>query len=162
MRELLHEGAARARGVGLGEVRGEIKRAADEGPVPGADGADGECGRDVRFPHPRWAEQQDAAVGLHETRTGQRDEFRFRQFRIEGPVEIAERFDRGDPGLLQPAGEEPIRAAHELVLDEQLQKLEMGERRRFSLRDGRKPADGGVVPGRVKNVVSPSSVDAHD
>ena len=61
--------------------------------------------------------------------------FVFGHLRIEAPVEIGERLHRGDAGLFQPAREEPIGAARELVLDEQLEKLEMRQRRGFGLRD---------------------------
>jgi hypothetical protein len=60
---------------------------------------------------------------------------RLRDLRIEGPVEIGECLDRGDPGLFQAPGEEPIGAARELVLDEELEKLEMWQWRGFGLRD---------------------------
>ena len=62
---------------------------------------------------------------------------RFRELRIEGPVEVGERLDGDDAGLFEPSRKEAIGAAGELVLDEQLEKLEVRERGRFGLRDPR-------------------------
>jgi len=57
-------------------------------------------------------------VRLDEARARQFDDLRLRHLGIEGPVEIRKRLDGRDPGLLEPAGEEPIGAPGELVLDE--------------------------------------------
>ena len=75
---------------------------------------------------PAWVSTKRAA--------GQFGDLRFRDLRIEGPVEVRERLHRDDAGLFQPAGEEPIGASRELVLDEQLEKVEMRQRGGFGLR----------------------------
>lgn len=72
---------------------------------------------------------------LHEARTGQRDQGGLREFGIEVPVEVGEGLDCHDPGLFETAGEEAIGAAHEFIVDEEFQKLEVRERRGFGLRD---------------------------
>ena len=134
-RELLDEIAARAGGVRLGEVGGQIERAAHERAAAGANRADRDGRRDVRFADAGWADQQHAGVGLDEAGAGQFDDLRLRNLRIEAPVEIGERLHDGDARLFQPAREEAIGASGELVLDEQLEKLEMRKRRGFGLRD---------------------------
>lgn len=68
-------------------------------------------------------------------RARQFDDLRLRDLRIERPLEIGEGLLDDDAGLFEPAREEPIGAARELVLDEQFEKLEMRERRGFGLRD---------------------------
>ena len=132
-RELLDQRAAGAGRLGFGEVGGEIKRAPDEHAVPGTNDPDRDGGGDVRLPHARRPDQEDAGVGLHEAGTGKRGECRLGQFRIEAPVEVGERLDGDDARLFQSAGEEPVGPAHELVLDEQLEELEMGQGRGFGL-----------------------------
>ena len=59
-RELLHELPPRPRRVGLREIRREIKRAADERAVPGANRADRQRGRDMRLAHAGRTDQQHA------------------------------------------------------------------------------------------------------
>ena len=89
-------------------------------------------------------------MGLDEARARQFDDLRFRDLRIEGPVEVGERLHDGDAGLFESAREEPIGASGELVLDEQFEKLEMRQAGRLRLarraRAGRRPcrtaADG--------------------
>ena len=124
-----------AGGLGLGEVGGQIEGAAHKGAAAGANRADGDRGGDVRFADAGRADQQDAAVRVDEARAGQFDDLRLRHLRIEGPVEIGERFHVGDAGLFQPPGKEPIGAPRELVLDEQLEKFQMRQRRGFGLGD---------------------------
>lgn len=92
-------------------------------------------GGDVRFADTGWADQQHAAVCVDEARAGQFHDLCLRNLRIEVPVEIGERLRRGDGGLFQAPREEPIRTTRELVLDEQLEKLEMGQRRGLGLGD---------------------------
>ena len=72
---------------------------------------------------------------LHKAGAGQLDDLRFGNLRIKTPLEIGERLHGGDAGLREPACEEAVRAARELVLDEQFQKLEVRERRRFGFCD---------------------------
>ena len=55
---------------------------------------------------------------VDKARAGQFDKLRLRDLRIEGPVEIGQRFHGDDAGLFEPAGKETIGAACELVLDE--------------------------------------------
>lgn len=89
----------------------------------------------MRLPDAGRPDQEHAAVRLHEAPAGEGREFRFGQFRIVGPIEFTETLGAGDPGLLQPARVEAVGAAHKLVLDEQFEKLEMGQRGGFGLRD---------------------------
>ena len=118
-----------------GEVGGQIEGAAHERAAAGPNRADGDRRRDVRFADAGRADEQHAAVGLDEARAGQFDDLGLRDLRIEGPVEVGERLHRGDAGLFEAPREEPIGAPRELVLDEQLEKLEMRQRRGFGLRD---------------------------
>jgi hypothetical protein len=46
---------------------------------------------------------------------------------IEGLVEVLDLLDLGDLGLFDASGEEAVRSSVELVLDEELEKLEMGQ-----------------------------------
>ena len=48
---------------------------------------------------------------LDEARGGELDELRFRELRIEGPVEVGERLDGDDAGLFEPSRKEAIGAA---------------------------------------------------
>ena len=89
----------------------------------------------MRFADTGRADQQHAAVRVDEARAGQFDDLRLRDLRIEAPVEVGERLHRGDAGLFEPAREEPIGASRELVLDEQLEKLQMRQRGGFGLGD---------------------------
>src|SRR6185437_13389071 len=123
-RELLDQIAALTGGLRLSEVGREIEGAAHERAAAGADRADGKRGGDMRFADTGWADQQHAAVRVDEARAGQLHDLRLRDLRIEGPLKIGERLHRRDPGLFHAPGEEPIRAAAELVLDEELEKLE--------------------------------------
>ena len=68
-------------------------------------------------------------------RAGQFDDLGLGDLRIEGPVEVGQGLHDRDAGLFEPAREEPIGAAGELILDEQFEKFQMRERRRFGLRD---------------------------
>ena len=137
LRELPHEVAARAGRVGLREVRDEIEGAAHEDAVPRVNGADGDGRRDVRLADPGWSDQQDPTVRVDKARTRELDHLGLRDLWIEAPVEIGECFHGGDPGLLQSAGDQAIRSAGEFVLDEELEKIEGRQRRRFRLCDAR-------------------------
>lgn len=134
-REVLDEGAARPRRVGFREIRDEIEGAADQDPAAGADRADRDRDRHVRFPDARRPDEQDARVGLDEARTGELDEGRFRQLRIEGPFEIGERLHRDNAGLLEPPRKEPVGPTGEFVLDQEFEEFEVRKRRGLSLRD---------------------------
>ena len=134
-RELLHEVAPGPGGVGLGEVRGEIEGAADERAVAGADGADGDRGGDVGLADAGRADEEQVGVRPDEARRREFGELRLRDLGIEGPVEVGQGLLCDDAGLFQPAREEPVGASGELVLDEQLEKLQMRERRGLGLRD---------------------------
>jgi hypothetical protein len=92
-------------------------------------------------------------VGVDEARAGQFHNLGLRDLRIEGPVEIGECLHRGDAGLFEAAGEEPIGASGELVLDEELKKLEMRQRRGFRLGD---PARQGVDHARQAQMAETS------
>jgi hypothetical protein len=76
-------------------------------------------------------------VRLDEARGRQLDELRFRELWIEGPVKVGERLHGDDAGLFEATGKEAIGATGELVLDEQLEKLEVRERGGFGLGDAR-------------------------
>jgi hypothetical protein len=89
----------------------------------------------MRFADARRADQEHAGVRVDKPRTRQFDKLRFRDLRIEGPLEIGQGLHGRDARLFEPAREEPVGAARELVLDEQFEKFEMRERRRFGLRD---------------------------
>jgi hypothetical protein len=115
---VLDEMAARAGGLRLGEVRGEVKGAPDKRAATGTDRADGDGGGDVRFADAGRADEQDAGMRVDEARARQFDNPRFRDLRIEGPVEVGEGFHGDDAGLLESASKEAIGAARELVLDE--------------------------------------------
>src|SRR5262245_45487802 len=73
-------------------------------------------------------------MGVEEAGARELDDLGLRDFGIEGPFEIRERFLDRDVGLFQTSREEPIGPSRELVVDEQLEKLEMWERRGFRLR----------------------------
>ena len=75
---------------------------------------------------------------VDKARTRELDHLGLRSLRVEAPVEIGERFHGGDPGLLQAAGDQAIRAAGEFVLDEELEEVERGQRRRLRLCDARR------------------------
>jgi hypothetical protein len=62
---------------------------------------------------------------VHELRAG--------NLGIERPIEYGEFLDLSDPGLFEAPGEEPIGAPGELVLHEQVEKLEGLERSGFRL-----------------------------
>ena len=102
-RELLHELAAGASRVRLGEVAGEIERAAHERAAAGPNRADGDRRRDVRFADAEWPNEQHAVVGLDKPRTRQFDDLRLGDLGIEVPVEIGERLDDGDARLFEAA-----------------------------------------------------------
>jgi hypothetical protein len=159
-RQLLDEVAASARGLGLGEVRGQVEGAAHERAAAGADRADREGRRDMRFADTGRADQQDAALTRDEAGAGQFNEFPLGDLRIEGPVEVGERLHHGDAGLFQAAHKEPIGAARELILDEQFEKLEMGQRGRFGLRDA--PGQGLDHAGEPEVTESGRELRIHD
>lgn len=134
-RQVLDQIAARAGRFGFREVGDQIEGAADQDPPAGADRADRDRGRDVRFPDARRSNEQDARVGLDKARAGEFDEFHLRELRIEGPLEIGERLHRHDAGLLEPARIEPVGPTGEFVLDQQLEEVEVRERRGLGLGD---------------------------
>jgi hypothetical protein len=80
-------------------------------------------------------DEQDAVVGLDKPRARQFNDLGLGDLRIEGPVEVAQSLHDGDAGLFEAAREEPISPSRELILDEQFEKFQMRERRRFGLRD---------------------------
>ena len=130
----------------------QIEGAADERAAAGANRADGDRGRDVRFADAGRADQQHAAVRARRSaRWPIRRSSPCGIFGLKRPVEVGERLHRGDAGLFEPAREEPIGASGELVLDEQLEKLEMrqaarprlGRRGRARPRPCPRGADGG-------------------
>ena len=53
------------------------------------------------------------------------------------PIEIRQRFDRGETGLFDRTVEEPVRPAGEFILHEEFQEIEVRERGRLGLRDAR-------------------------
>ena len=77
--ELLDQIATRAGGIRFGEVGGEIERAAHECAPAGANRADSNGGRDVRFANAWWADQEHTAVRVDETCTGQFHDLRLRR-----------------------------------------------------------------------------------
>jgi hypothetical protein len=133
--ELLHKLAAGASGVGLREIGRQVEGTANECAVAGANSADGDGSGDMRFADTGRTDEQHTGVCLDEACAGQFDDLGFRNLGIEGPVEVGQRLHDGDAGLFEPAGEEPVRAPRELVLDEQFEKLEMRERGGFRLGD---------------------------
>src|SRR5215813_5437042 len=126
--QLLDEIAAGARRLRLREVGGEIEGAPYEGTPARANRTDGDRRGDVRFADTWRSDEEHAAVALDEARARQFDNLRLGNFGIEGPVEIGERLQDADAGLLQSPREEAIGAPHELILDEQFEKFEMWQR----------------------------------
>ena len=114
-------------------TRSKVLRIQD--PPAGADRADRDRGRDVRFPDARRPNEQDARVGLDKARAGELDECHLRELRIEGPLEISERLHRHDAGLLEPARIEPVGPTREFILDQELEEFQVGERRGLGLGD---------------------------
>ena len=125
--EALHQVAALAGGVGLGEILGQIERAPDERVVARANRANGDGHRRVRFPDAGRSNQERAVMIANEARRGQVDESRPRDLRIEGPIEARQLLHLRDAGLFQPPREEAGGAPRELVLDEQIEKVQMRE-----------------------------------
>jgi hypothetical protein len=66
-------------------------------------------------------------VRVDEARTGERGEFRSREFCVEAPIEIGECFDRREPRLFDAAGEEAIGAPRELVFDQEFEEFQRRE-----------------------------------
>ena len=114
--------------------RRQVEGAPHERATAGPNGADGKGRGDVRFADARRTNQH-AVMGLDEPRAGQFDDLGLGDLRIEGPVEVGQGLHDRDVGLFERAREEPIGAAGELILDEQFEKFQMRERRRFGLRD---------------------------
>ena len=80
--EALHEVAALAGGVCLGEVLGEVERTPDERVMAGANGADGDRDGGVRFADAWWANQQDSVMIADEACGAEVDEAGSRDLRI--------------------------------------------------------------------------------
>jgi len=116
-------------GVCLGEILGEIERASHERVITGANRADGHRDGRVRFADARWANQQRAVMIANEARGGELHEACSRNLRIERPLKTGEVLDLHDAGLLQPPRDEAVGAPGELVLYEQIEKVQMRERR---------------------------------
>jgi hypothetical protein len=106
---------------------GEIEAAPDPDPIPGPDGPDGDRDRGVRLPHAGRPDEEDTLVLRDKAAGRELAEPGAGQLGIEAPVEIREIQDLTDPGLFEPAGEEPVGPPGELVLHEQFQKLAMSQ-----------------------------------
>jgi hypothetical protein len=96
--------------------------------IAGPNRADGDRDGGVRFADARWANQQGPVMVPDEASGGEVDEARPRDLRIERPLETGEVLDLGNPGLFQPPHEEAIGPPGELVLHEQIEKVQVGQR----------------------------------
>ena len=121
------------KGLGLEEVLGEVEGAPHEHAVAGADRADGDRGGDVALAHARGADQEQVLVLGDEACRSQLHDLGLGELGIEGPVEVLELLDLDDLALLEPSGEEPVRSAVQLVLDEELEEFEVRQGRGLGL-----------------------------
>ena len=112
-------------GLGLEEVLGEIEGAAHEHAVAGADRADGDRGGDVALAHAGRADQEQVLVLGDEACRSQLHDLGLGDLGIECPVEVLELLDLDDLALLESSREEPVGAAVQLVLDEELEEFEV-------------------------------------
>jgi hypothetical protein len=81
----------------------------------------------VRLTQAGGAEDERAAVLGDEAQGGEVQDQLLRDLGVEAPVELIERLGRRHLGLLHAALEEQVASACELVLDQQLQELRVGE-----------------------------------
>ena len=128
VRESLHEIAPLAFGVRFRKILREVERAPDKRVIPRPNRADGDGHRDVRFAHTRWPNQERAVMRANESRGREVDQLRPRDLRIERPIERRELRHLGNAGLFEAPHEEPIGASGQLVLDEQIEKVEILQR----------------------------------
>ena len=77
----------------------------------------------------RRADQEHVIVLGDEAGRGELGELGLGDLGIEAPVEVLELLDLDDLGLLEAACEEPVGSSVQLVLDEQLEKLEVRQGR---------------------------------
>ena len=127
MREPLHEVASQSLGLRFGKILREIERTPHERVIASPNRPDGDRHGGVRFPDAGWPNQEGSVMIANEPRGRQVDEPAARNLRIERPVEGRELLHLGNSGLLEPPDEEPIGASGQLVLDEQVEKVEMLE-----------------------------------
>src|SRR5579859_5777379 len=116
-----------AGGGGLGKILGEVESGAGEHGVAGLDGADADADTDVRLTRPGRTKDQRAVALTDEAQGGEVEDELLGHPGIEAPVEIIERLGLGQPSLLHATLKKQVTSTAELVFDQELEELDIGE-----------------------------------